>query len=93
MDENKLKVIIEEAVNKAVEPIKEQLNNHDTGLAAINRRLDTNTAAVVELESTIRGYADAYKTNKANIERLDDRVSTLEDRSGITSPPELIIHR
>lgn len=93
MDENKLKAIVEEVVNRAVDPIKEQLSDPDTGLAAINRRLDANTAAVVEVESTLSGYADAYKTNQANIERLDVRVSELEENAGIIPPPELVIQR
>lgn len=100
---SKLKTIVEEAIK----PVLDQLNDPDTGLrainkrlddpdaglAAINRRLDANTAAVVELESTVKGYADACKTNKANIERLDDRVSELETNAGITPPPELTIQR
>lgn len=72
MDEGKLRTIIKEVVTEAVDPIKKQLEDPDTGLAsinrrledpdtglaAINRRLDANTAAVVELESTVKGYAD-----------------------------------
>lgn len=55
--------------------------------------MNANTAAVVELESTIKGYADSYKTNKANIERLDNRVTKLEDNPGITPPLEFAIQR
>ncbi len=87
-------------LNEALEPIKKQLvsvegelNDPVTGLAAINNRLDANTTAVVELETTIKGYADAYKTNKANIEKLDDRVIKLEDKAGLVSPPEFTIQR
>ena len=93
MDENKLKSIVEEVVNKAVDPIKEQLNDPDIGLAAINKRLDANTAAIVQLESTVNGYGDMYKINKSNIERLDDRVAELEENADITPPPELAIQR
>lgn len=73
--------------------LNQQLGNLDAGLAALNSRVDANTAAVVDLESTINGYADAYKTNKANIERLDDRVTKLEDNAGIIPPPEFSIQR
>ena len=31
--------------------------------------------------------------NKANIERLDERVTKLEDNTGVISPPELAIQR
>ena len=74
MDENKLRVIVKEGIDEAVKPVQDQLNSitnrldgiegqlndPDTGLGAINRRLDVNTGAVVELEKTVKGYADMY---------------------------------
>lgn len=57
MDEDKLRNIVE----TAIKPVLEQLNDPETGLKRINERLDSNTAAIVELESTIKGYADSYK--------------------------------
>lgn len=95
MDENKLKEIVKEVVNAAVEPIAKrlegiegQLGNPDTGLAAINRRLDANTAAVVELEATVNGYADMYKINDSNIRRMEKRLEPLEEKAGVDVPPE-----
>mgnify|MGYP001590755792 CR=1 FL=1 len=99
MDENKLKSIVEDAIK----PVLDQLNDPDTGLAAINRRLDdpdtglkrinerldANTAAVVELESTITGYADSYQANDANIRKVEKRLETLEEDAGVNVPPEL----
>ena len=92
MDENKLKSIVEEAVK----PIQEQLNgvisrldDPDTGLKRINERLDANTAAVVELESTIKGYADSYQANDANIRKVEKRLETVEEKEDIQVPPEL----
>lgn len=63
MDENKLKAIVEEALDKAIEPLKQMLEDPDTGLKRLNDRMDANTAAVVKLESTINGYGDMYKIN------------------------------
>lgn len=63
MDENKLRAIVKEVVGEAVHPIKEQLDG-------VVRRLDANTAAIVELESTVNGYADMYKINDSNIRRI-----------------------
>ncbi|MBI4039051.1 hypothetical protein HY384_03780 [Candidatus Daviesbacteria bacterium] len=79
MDENKLKAIIEEVINKAVEPIKETLENH--------------TGALMRIESVLEGYADAYKVNKKNIERLDDRLTTVEDQLEIHPSDQLAIQR
>ncbi len=96
MDENKLKTIIESAIKQAVDPVNHRLdgiestlNNPDTGLAAINRRLDANTAAIIELEGTVKGYADMYKINDANIRKTGMRVKTLEKKAKVNVPPEL----
>lgn len=59
----------------------------------MNDKLDTHTGALIEIEGTLKGYADSYKTNKSNIERLDVRVSELEDHAEIIPPPELTIQR
>ena len=99
MDENKLKSIVEDAIK----PVLDQLNDPDTGLAAINRRLDdpdtglkrinerldANTAAVVGLESTIKGYADSYKVNDSNIRRMEKRLETVEEKESISITDEL----
>lgn len=63
MDENKLKTIVEEVVSKAIEPVREQLEDPDTGLKRLNDRMDANTAAIVELEKTVKGYGDMYKSS------------------------------
>lgn len=96
MDEDKLRTIVKEVVNEAVDPTKKQLDgvvtrldDPDTGLEAINRRLDANTAAVVELESTVKGYADMYKINDSNIRRMEKRLEPLEEEAGINVAPEL----
>ncbi len=59
MDEDKLKSIVE----SAIKPVLDQLNDPETGLRRLNDRVDSNTAAIVELESTIKGYADSYQAN------------------------------
>lgn len=131
MDENTLKKVVEEVINKAVDPIRKQLEDSDTGLAAINRRLDdpktglvainnrlesaegkisgvidrlddsetglaainsrldANTGAIINLEKTVKGYADSYKVNDSNIRKVVKRVETLEDEAGVNVPEEL----
>ncbi len=49
--------------------------------------------SVIYIETNIKGYADAYKTNKANIERLDIRMAEIENKEGIIPPPEFTIQR
>lgn len=88
MDENKLRAIVEEVVNKAVEPIIQRLDDPDTGLKILNDRMDANTAAVVKLESTVNGYGDMYKINDSNIRKMEKRLETVEEDAGIEVPPE-----
>lgn len=77
-----------DSVVTRLDGIEGQLNDSDTGLAAINRRLDSNTAAVMELESTVNGYADMYKINDSNIRRMEKRLEPLEEKVGVNIPPE-----
>lgn len=76
-------------MNGKLDNIEDRLDDPDTGLAAINRRLDVNTAAVLELESTVKGYADMYKINDSNIRRMEKRLEPLEEKIGVSVPPEL----
>lgn len=75
-------------MNGKLDLIEERLDDPDSGLEAINRRLDANTGAVVELEKTVKGYADMYKINDSNIRRMEKRIKPLEENDGINVPPE-----
>lgn len=110
MDENKLKAIVEEAINKAVDPIneslkevKQTLQDHTTILQKHTRILDEHTrileehtttlenhsGALVRIESVLEGYADSYKINQHNIERVDTRLTTAEEKLNIVVPEDL----
>ncbi len=88
MDENKLKAIVEEVVNNAVNPLKQMLEDPDTGLKRLNDRMDANTVAIVKLEATVNGYGDMYKINDSNIRKMEKRLETVEEDAGIEVPPE-----
>lgn len=76
-------------MNGKLDYIEDRLDDPDIGLAVINKRLDANTAAVMELESTVKGYADMYKINDGNIRRMEKRLGPLEEEAGIDVAPEL----
>ncbi len=84
MDENKLKDIVEQAIK----PIIDQLNDSDTGLAAINRRLDANSASLMTIEKELKIYGDMYKINGSNIKKMEKRLEIVEEDAGIEAPPE-----
>ncbi|OGE18872.1 hypothetical protein A3J19_04950 [Candidatus Daviesbacteria bacterium RIFCSPLOWO2_02_FULL_41_8] len=51
-------------LDESLQPLKEDL-------AEVKETLQTHSSALVRIESVLEGYADAYKVNKGNIERLD----------------------
>lgn len=77
-------------VKEIVEVIKKKVDNQEFHIdvtsgnvrsmkeqqSVMNEKLDSHSASLVSIESKLDGYADAYKINKGNIERLDgDRFS------------------
>ncbi len=81
-------------LNEALKPLKEGQEELRKDLQEVKDTQENRVLpSVITTETTIKGYADAYKTNKANIERLEDRVIQLEDKAGVIPPPEFIIQR
>ena len=78
-------------MNGKFDEMSETLKDPDTGLESINRRLDSNTAAVMKLESTIKGYGDMYKINDSNIRKIEKRTEVLENNADIEPSPEFIL--
>lgn len=77
-----------DGIEERLEGVEERLDHPDNGLVAINRRLDSNTGAIVKLESTVNGYGDMYKINDSNIRKMEKRLETVEEDAGIEVPPE-----
>lgn len=66
-------------IRKDLDEVKETLKGH--------------TGSLMNIEATLEGYADAYKVNKGNIERLDERLITVEDKLEIQPSDQLAIQR
>ncbi|MCL5784162.1 MAG: hypothetical protein M1142_02305 [Patescibacteria group bacterium] len=67
----------------------EQVRNIKDQLSVVNKKLDTHSSSLVNIESKLDAYGDMYKINKHNIERLDTRLSTVEDNLEIEPPENL----
>lgn len=97
MNQNDFKKLLEESLKplqSGLDEVKKDLSELKQDLDEIKNTQENQVLpSVITTETTIKGYADAYKTNKANIERLDDRVVKLEDKAGIIPPPEFTIQR
>lgn len=85
-----LKDLIEIIVNKVrfVEThqgvMAEQMRLIRDQQSVINEKLDGHTASLINIEATLKGYADMYKVNKEKNEKLEERVETIEDQVGIS---------
>lgn len=85
MDEQAFKKLL----NEALVPITQQLEDLETGQKRIVEKLDANTESVVTIEKEIKAYADSYKENQRNIERLDTRLSAVEGELSIEPSVDL----
>jgi chromosome segregation ATPase len=61
-----------EAVDKRFESIEKELKDH-------KRILDNHTGALLNIESKIDIHNDMYTSNKMKIEKLDSRLTRLEN--------------
>ena len=81
MDENKLKAIVEEVVNRAVDPIKEDLSGVKEDLSGIKetlkdhtRRLEALSGDIEQLHDDVKGIRDKegmyHSRNKREIDEI-----------------------
>lgn len=90
MNQDDFKKLLEESLK----PLQDGLDELRQDLKEVkNTQEEQVLPSVITTETTIKGYADAYKINKTNIERLDERLVKLEDNAGIMLPSELVIQR
>jgi len=78
MDENTFKKLLDEAIKPLAEDIKD-----------LKEDVTTLKGSVLNIEQTVTAYADSYKINRHNIERLDTRLSTVEENLEIEAPEDL----
>lgn len=69
--------------------IKDQQSVINEKLDEMQETLDTHTGSLMTIEKELKGYADMYKINDSNIRRMEKRLESLEEDSGIDIPPNL----
>lgn len=90
MDEGKLKAIVEEVVNKAVDPIKQDLNGVKEGLSGVKRDLGEakeDLAGVkgelVEIKETQKDHTRRLKALSGDMEQVLSEVKATHDEIGL----------
>lgn len=53
--------------------------------------METLQVSVATIEQTNKIYGDMYKVNNSGAKKLEKRLEVLEDKSGVTPPPELTL--
>lgn len=77
-------------MKKTSDGMKETLDEHTKVLKQHTRIMeDQLLPSVITIEDTIRSYGDMYKINGDNIKRHEVRLTTVEDKLGITINPDL----
>jgi hypothetical protein len=79
MDEKRFKVLLEEVIAPLRQDIKELKDIQENRLVP----------SVTETELTLKSYADSYQINQHNIERLDTRLTDVEEELNIKVPEDL----
>lgn len=85
MDENTLKKLLDEAIT----PLREDVKDIKEDVATLKEDVTTLKGSVLNIEQTMTSYADRYKINQHNIERVDTRLVTVEDKLNIEVPEDL----
>ncbi len=75
---------IKDVVSGLLEPINEKLDMHTELLESHSDKLDNHTEALTSIEATLKGYGDMYEVNKDKIGELDERVTGVENKLGLT---------
>lgn len=92
MDEDKLRSVVEEVVNKAVKPLHDAQEEFRKELDEVKNTIEKRVLPpLIYVETTVKSYADRYVTNEDHIGRLDKRLNTVEENLGIQPPQELTI--
>lgn len=74
-----------------VRDIKDQQSVINGKLDEMQETLDAHTGSLITIEKELKGYADMYKINDSNIRRVEKRLETLEEDTGVNVPSELIL--
>lgn len=105
-DYKKIADLVDERVNRALEPIKKDLTGLKQDLKEVKDIQKQHTEilgqhteilekrvlpSVTYIEKNIKAYKDAYQINNANGKKLEKRVEVLENHTGITAPLELTL--
>jgi hypothetical protein len=61
----------------------------DEALEPIKEDISVLKGSVLSIEQIMTSYADSYKINQHNIERVDTRLTTVEEELNITPPEDL----
>lgn len=90
MNEEDFKKLLDESLDSIRRDLQSVKSTQEEHTDLFEKRV---LPPLVEIETTVKSYKDAYQVNKANIERLDDRLSKFEDDAGVIIPSELAIQR
>ncbi|MFH0936796.1 MAG: hypothetical protein V1808_00700 [Candidatus Daviesbacteria bacterium] len=93
MDEKSFKKLLDEAIVPVIRDLAEVKNTQaklQVAVTGIKDTLDNRVIpSITETEMTVKSYADSYKENQRNIEKLDTRLTVTEDKLGIEPPEDL----
>ncbi len=83
MDENKLKAIVEEAINTAVNPIKTILEDHTKRFGRIDDTLEDHTRRLDKIDDTLEEHTKILEDHSRRLEAIaGDTEQLIQDVKG-----------
>ena len=92
MDEQAFKKVLNETltpIREDIKDVKESVNTLKGDINTLKGDINTLKGSVLTIEQTMTSYADSYKINQHNIERVDTRLTTVEENLNIDVPEDL----
>ncbi len=92
MNQNDFKKLLDEAITPLrgdIRDLKVDISVLKEDVETLKEDVTTLKGSVLSIEQTMNSYADSYKINQHNIERVDTRLSTVEDELNIEVPEDL----
>lgn len=91
---------VRKVVKEELEPIKRELGTINNELGVVKKRVDDMWEQTVklsedmeEIKESFGVQASATRNTNDNVNRLDKRLTQVEEQHGIIPPPELVLIR
>jgi DNA repair ATPase RecN len=71
--------VVDRKLNQNIKPLKKEFDKVNDKLNVLEEKVDSNTAAVMNIEREIKTYMDALDIERKRIDKHDKRLEVIEE--------------